>query len=125
MDSQRIVVENHSQLGYVLVCNPHFYSGNPIISTFMDISCGPLSTPLRVLAVEMQGDDDVIGRRLMELGFIQGAIVEIRHHAPFTADPIAVMVRGMVVALRRYEAKRVRVEPEHKCGKTNIEQAHL
>ena len=90
----------------------------------MNISCAPLSTPLRVLAVEMQGDGDVIGRRLMELGFIHGAVVEVRHHAPFTADPIAVMVRGMVVALRRYEAKRISVEPEAASGKTALEQGH-
>lgn len=90
----------------------------------MDISCAPLSTPLRVLCVEMQGGEDIIGRRLMELGFIQGAIVEIRHQAPFAADPIAVMVRGMVVALRLYEAKRVRVHLASKIGETTLEQAH-
>jgi ferrous iron transport protein A len=90
----------------------------------MNISCAPLSTPLRVLAVEMQGDGDVIGRRLMELGFIQGAVVEVRHQAPFTSDPIAVMVRGMVVALRRYEAKRISVEPEAASGKSALEQGH-
>jgi ferrous iron transport protein A len=48
----------------------------------------------------------------MELGFIEGAIVEVRHSAPFFGDPIAVMVRGMLVALRRYEAERVQVESE-------------
>jgi ferrous iron transport protein A len=61
----------------------------------------------------MQGQDDVIARRLMELGFIKGAVIEIRHQAPFTADPLAVMVRGMVVALRRYEARRISVEINH------------
>lgn len=88
----------------------------------MDISCAPQSIPLRVLDVEMQGDGDVIARRLMELGFIHGALVEVRHHAPFTADPIAVMVRGMVVALRRYEAKRIRVEAETSFGKPDPQQ---
>ncbi len=88
----------------------------------MDISCAPQSIPLRVLDVEMQGDGDVIARRLMELGFIHGALVEVRHHAPFTADPIAVMVRGMVVALRRYEAMRIRVEAETNFGKPAPQQ---
>ena len=47
----------------------------------------------------------------MELGFIPGAVIEIRQEAPLLKDPMAILVRGMVVALRRYEADRVSVEP--------------
>jgi ferrous iron transport protein A len=78
----------------------------------MILSAAPLSTPLRVVKIKTHEADDVIGRRLMELGFIEGAIVEVRHRAPIFADPIAVTVRGMLVALRRYEAGRIEVTPE-------------
>jgi Fe2+ transport system protein FeoA len=70
-----------------------------------------IATPQRVTAVVMRDDDDQIARRLMELGFIAGAIVEVRHRAPLANDPLAVLVRGMVVALRRYEAERIMIEP--------------
>jgi ferrous iron transport protein A len=76
----------------------------------MNLIQSPLSTPLRVTSIAAMSDGDVIARRLMELGFIQGAVVEIRHQAPLLHDPIAVLVRGMVVALRKYEAERVSVE---------------
>lgn len=77
----------------------------------MNLNESKISTPLRVTSIRMHHDDDQIGRRLMELGFIAGSIVEIRHQAPLSKDPITVMVRGMVVALRRYEAERIMVEP--------------
>ena len=54
-------------------------------------------------------DSDVLGRRLMELGFIPGTIVTCMHEAPLTHDPRCFMVRGMHVALRSYEADRIEV----------------
>jgi len=76
----------------------------------MNLLSAPLSMPLRVTQVEMTSDDETIARRLMELGFIEGAVIELRHEAPLFKDPVAVLVRGMVVALRRYEADRITVE---------------
>ena len=78
----------------------------------MNLKVSPIGVPLRVLKISSADSDDTISRRLMELGFIEGAIVEVRHSAQFFGDPIAVMVRGMLVALRRYEAERVQVEAE-------------
>lgn len=75
----------------------------------MNLKSAPIGTPLKVLGIKSDNLDDVICRRLMELGFIEGAAVEVRHHAPFFGDPIAVIVRGMLVALRSYEAERVEV----------------
>lgn len=69
---------------------------------------------LRVTQIEFSGEDNMIARRLMELGFIEGAVIETRHEAPLMRDPIAVLVRGMVVALRRYEADLIHVEPVRK-----------
>ena len=49
-------------------------------------------------------------RRLLELGFIEGARVEILHQGLFGRDPIAVRVNGMTVALRRREATAILVD---------------
>lgn len=50
-----------------------------------------------------------IERRLIELGFIEGALVEILHEGIFGRDPIAVRVNGSTVALRRREAMSILV----------------
>lgn len=50
-------------------------------------------------------------RRLVEMGFVEGASVELLHHGPFGRDPIAVRVDGTCVALRRREARAVLVAP--------------
>ena len=52
-------------------------------------------------------------RRLLELGFVEGARVELLHEGLFGRDPIAMKVDDMCVALRRSEAASltVRFEP--------------
>lgn len=50
-----------------------------------------------------------IESRLIELGFIEGASVEILHEGPFGGDPIAVRVDNSTVALRRREAMAILV----------------
>ena len=52
-------------------------------------------------------------RRLLELGFVEGARVELLHEGLFGRDPIALKVDDMCVALRRHEAASltVRFEP--------------
>ena len=52
-------------------------------------------------------------RRLLELGFVEGARVELLHEGLFGRDPIAMKVDDMRVALRRHEAASltVRFEP--------------
>lgn len=50
-----------------------------------------------------------IERRLIELGFIEGARVEILHEGLFGRDPIAVRVNTSTVALRRREAMAILV----------------
>lgn len=49
-------------------------------------------------------------RRLIELGFVEGAPVEILHEGLFGRDPIAVRIDGATVALRRREAMSVFVQ---------------
>ncbi|GGA97195.1 iron transporter FeoA [Brucella endophytica] len=48
-----------------------------------------------------------IERRLLELGFSEGAEVAVLHEGPISRDPIAVRVGGVVVALRRQEAMAI------------------
>src|ERR1044072_9419553 len=43
-------------------------------------------------------------RRLLELGFVEGAEVEVLHEGPLGGDPIAVRVNDNTIALRRREA---------------------
>jgi len=52
-------------------------------------------------------------RRLLELGFVEGAQVELLHEGLFGRDPIAIKVDEMRVALRRQEAASLsmRLEP--------------
>ena len=61
------------------------------------------------------GDDksglppDELERRLIELGFVEGAHVEILHEGAFGRDPIAVRIDHATVALRRREAMAILV----------------
>ena len=52
-------------------------------------------------------------RRLLELGVVEGARVELLHEGLLGRDPIAMKVDDMRVALRRHEAAglTVRMEP--------------
>jgi ferrous iron transport protein A len=46
-------------------------------------------------------------RRLLELGFVEDATVEVLHEGPLGHDPIAVRLNGTTIALRRREAMAV------------------
>jgi ferrous iron transport protein A len=47
--------------------------------------------------------------RLIELGFVEGAYIEVLHEGTFGRDPIAVRVDNSTVALRRREAMAILV----------------
>ncbi len=49
-------------------------------------------------------------RRLLEMGFVEGAVIEVLHEGLFGGDPIAVRVDDTRVALRRREANAVSVK---------------
>jgi ferrous iron transport protein A len=46
-------------------------------------------------------------RRLLEMGFVEGATVALLNEGPIGRDPIAVRLDDMKVALRRREARAV------------------
>jgi ferrous iron transport protein A len=69
-----------------------------------------------IVQVGDRGHDEhelVLERRLLELGFVEGARIELLHEGLLGRDPIAMKVDDMRVALRRREAVglTVRMEP--------------
>ncbi len=64
----------------------------------------------RILAVQ-SGEGD-IERGLLEMGFVEGACVEVLHHGFLGRDPLAVRInQSITIALRRSEANAVLVGP--------------
>ncbi|MDG4553762.1 MAG: FeoA family protein [Candidatus Competibacter sp.] len=68
----------------------------------------------RILAVSSAAGDRDIERGLLEMGFVEGARVEVLHHGFLGQDPLAVRInQTMTVALRRCEANAVLIGPLH------------
>jgi ferrous iron transport protein A len=51
-------------------------------------------------------------RRLLEMGFVEGARFEILHEGFIRRDPICVRLDDMRIALRRRDARSVLVHPD-------------
>jgi len=71
--------------------------------TLADLEKGESRTVLSVRG------DNMITRRLMEMGVIPGVAVRMVKAAPF-GDPLEINVRGYSLALRRSEAESVELE---------------
>ena len=74
------------------------------------------ATTLRPLSLARPGQGGVVQRvagsgdlerRLLEIGFVEGAHVRVLHEGLFGRDPIAVQVDATRVALRRRECAEV------------------
>lgn len=63
--------------------------------------------------------DGELERRLLEIGFVEGAAVEILHEGFIGRDPIAVRVDDMRVALRRREANSILVRVGRTAARTS------
>lgn len=70
--------------------------------------CGHVRA-LKVLPHHSDLPEGELERRLVELGFIENARVEILHEGLFGRDPIAVRVNDATVAIRRREAMAILV----------------
>ena len=57
-------------------------------------------------------DTEELLRRLLEFGFVEGAVIEVLHEGLFGHDPIAVRLDDMRVALRRRDAEDVWIKME-------------
>ena len=71
--------------------------------TLADLKMGEART---VLAV---GGNNIVSRRLMEMGVIPGVSVRMVKAAPF-GDPLEIKVRGYSLALRRNEAQSIELD---------------
>lgn len=69
------------------------------------IEAGQQARVCEVLAAE-----EALARRLIEIGFVRGATVEVLSTMWPGDDPLAIRVGGATFALRRREAEQVMVE---------------
>lgn len=75
----------------------------PLMTTPLDrLDAGRTMTVSRITHA-----DPVTVAHLNEMGFDEGVAVTLLHRAPFGADPIAVQVGAMTVALRRALASTI------------------
>jgi ferrous iron transport protein A len=70
----------------------------------------------RIHAIHVNGHASASGltaaeleTRLIELGFVEGARIEILHEGAFGRDPIAIRVNDATIAIRRREAMAILV----------------
>ena len=50
--------------------------------------------------------DEHTKKRIYDLGLIENTIIEAVYKSPF-GDPIAYLVRGTIIAIRNYDAKKI------------------
>lgn len=62
----------------------------------------------KVMIVDTEGMNELVSRRLTDLGIMEGTEVRIQQFLPF-GGPLTIEVNGQVIALRRKEAFRIRV----------------
>jgi ferrous iron transport protein A len=74
-----------------------------------DAGKGDAGVIVRVGAGEDQAHRSELERRLLEMGFVEGASVRVLHEGFIGRDPIAVQLDDMRVALRRREASDILV----------------
>ena len=78
----------------------------------MTLDALPLDHPARISRIDWAAIADEEGKRLRALGIDEGATVTIVHRGVFGGrDPLAVRLGAMTVALRRFHAAAMMVEP--------------
>jgi Fe2+ transport system protein FeoA len=74
--------------------------------------------PIGARVIVRSVDSGSAGRRLQDVGFVRGTVVDVERRAPF-GDPTLYGVRGSRIALRRDAASHVDVdvlEPDERDG---------
>ncbi len=97
------------------------HSAEPIHSDAISPAVAPRAREVRVVSVSLASlevgatarvvsveDESPAGRRIQDLGFVPGTLVEVRRRAPL-GDPVEFELRGTRLCLRRREAARIRV----------------
>lgn len=72
-----------------------------------DLETGAVGT---VDAVHDASPDDVVARRLRDIGFVSGETVRLVTRGPLGGEPLLVQVGFTRFAMRRQEAQRVRLQ---------------
>lgn len=70
------------------------------------LDCLGLNKKAKIIKID---NDNLFKRRLMDLGFIEGNIVQCVLVSPFK-DPIAYKVLNTVIAVRKKDSKKILVE---------------
>jgi DtxR family Mn-dependent transcriptional regulator len=84
---------------------PAVAAGLGLARTLADLEMGESG---RIVALRIGG---TARRRLLDLGFTPGTVVERALTSPFS-EPIAYRIRGTLIALRPEQAIRIEIEPE-------------
>jgi ferrous iron transport protein A len=71
-----------------------------------------LGTRARIAAIDWSVLGDNEASRLRHFGFDEGVSVQPLHLGPFGRDPLAIRVGRMTVAIRRSQARAVKVTTE-------------
>jgi ferrous iron transport protein A len=71
-----------------------------------------LGTRARIATIDWESLGDSEACRLRHFGFDEGVSIEPLHLGPFGKDPLAVRVGRMTVAIRRQQARAVKVSTE-------------
>jgi ferrous iron transport protein A len=76
------------------------------------LNLGDLKKGMRARITAVNAATEEMTRSFLEIGILEGSPVRVVHQAPLGGDPIAVEVRGALIALRRQEAAGIDVELE-------------
>jgi ferrous iron transport protein A len=71
-----------------------------------------LGTRARIAAIDWDSLGGPEAKRLKQFGFDEGVAIEALHWGPFGKDPLAVRVGRMMVAIRKAQARAVKVSTE-------------
>lgn len=68
-----------------------------------------IHTGENVRITNMNQINELVQRRLLDLGVMEGTTVKIKHILPL-GGPIAIEAKGQLIGIRRHEAKLIQVE---------------
>lgn len=75
-----------------------------MLDGIITLSTAQSGAALQITHIDVQG---VLRRRLLDLGFVPGAVIQVLQRSPL-GDPVAFRVNNTTVALRREETDLIR-----------------
>ncbi|OIK09192.1 ferrous iron transport protein A [Bacillus sp. MUM 116] len=75
-------------------------------ANIMKLHDGKKGDMIKITSIQLEG---VIRRRLLDLGFVKDALVEVVRKSPL-GDPIAFRVSQTIIALRKEESSKIEGE---------------